>query len=293
MAQEDTKIITSSGCKVGIYNSDNEYVKNAIEKRKFSGTKLLTFGESKKNDISYINYDITTRRTKLSFLVNDKTFELIFRKFILPPAYMETFAAVIMSCLQLNLTLSQIKTSLENNFSLPKGRAGVFEGYKNSTLIDSTYNAPTLAVLSFLDMLSLLKQKTSKPTIAVLGDMRELGSQAEIEHTKVADKLLKTVDYAYLVGPLTKEFILPKLKEKAGKKNVSIKKVEWYKNAVQLGLHLKEELPEDAIILFKGSQNTIYLEEAVKFLLTNPQEIKLLTRQEDYWIKTKQDFFNI
>jgi UDP-N-acetylmuramoyl-tripeptide--D-alanyl-D-alanine ligase len=293
MAEEDTKIITKSGCKVGIYNNDNEYVKNAIEKKKLFATKLLTFGKNKKNDISYINYDITTRRTKLSYYVNNKEFELIFRKFILPPAYMETFASVILACLNLNLSLSQIKSSLETNFSLPKGRASVFEGYKNSTLIDSTYNAPTSAVLSFLDMLMLLKQKTSKTTVAVLGDMRELGDQAKIEHERVGKRLLKTVDYVYLVGPLTKEFILPVLKKAVGKKGATVKKVEWYKNAVQLGLHLKEEVESDSIILFKGSQNTIYLEEAVKFLLLNPQDIKKLTRQEEYWIKTKQDFFNI
>jgi hypothetical protein len=70
-------------------------------------------------------------------------------------------------------------------------------------------------------------------------------------------------------------------------------KVEWYKNAIQAGLHIKEEMPENAIILVKGSQNTLYLEEAIKFLLESQNDIKSLTRQEDYWMKIKQDYFSV
>jgi hypothetical protein len=56
---------------------------------------------------------------------------------------------------------------------------------------------------------------------------------------------------------------------------------------------MKEELPENAIILVKGSQNTIYLEEAIKFLLESQTDVKKLTRQSEFWLKTKQSFFSI
>lgn len=293
MAEEDTKIITNSHCKAGIYNDDNIYVKNAIERKKLKNTKLLKFGRDKNNDISYLDYDISPKRTKFLYKFGDRQLELVFRGFVLPQAYQETFAAVILACFEAGLSFTQIKSAIEKNFLLPKGRASVFDGIVGCTIIDSTYNAPKLAVLSFLEMLKILKEKTGRPTIAVIGDMRELGNQAEIEHQEVAEKLLKTADYVYCVGPLTQQFIVPTIKDGLGKKKNITKRVDWYKNAVQLGLHIKEDLPTNSIILFKGSQNEIFLEEAIKFLLQNANDAKNLTRQDDYWMSVKKEFFSV
>ena len=41
------------------------------------------------------------------------------------------------------------------------------------------------------------------------------------------------------------------------------------------------------IILFKWSQNTIFLEEAVKQVLANKEDSKHLTRQSDRWMQKK------
>ena len=44
---------------------------------------------------------------------------------------------------------------------------------------------------------------------------------------------------------------------------------------------------EKWIILFKGSQNTIFLEEAVKQVLANKEDSKHLTRQSYWWMEKK------
>jgi hypothetical protein len=41
------------------------------------------------------------------------------------------------------------------------------------------------------------------------------------------------------------------------------------------------------LIVFKGSQNTIFLEEAVKEFLLNPDDAQYLTRQGARWAKKK------
>ena len=46
---------------------------------------------------------------------------------------------------------------------------------------------------------------------------------------------------------------------------------------------------EKWIILFKGSQNTIFLEEAAKRFLKNSEDIQHLTRQSDWWLKRKNN----
>jgi hypothetical protein len=54
---------------------------------------------------------------------------------------------------------------------------------------------------------------------------------------------------------------------------------------------LKERKDKNPVILvFKWSQNTIFLEEAVKHFLKNKQDEELLTRQSEFWMKKKSEF---
>ena len=115
--------------------------------------------------------------------------------------------------------------------------------------------------------------------------MRELGGTAKEEHEKVVEKIVEGVDNLYCVGPLTREFVLPHIK-KLNKRNV-VKDVKWFKNATEVGEFLEHNIIPDSIILFKGSQNTIFLEEAIKYILKHPEDSKLLCRQSDFWMKLK------
>jgi hypothetical protein len=45
------------------------------------------------------------------------------------------------------------------------------------------------------------------------------------------------------------------------------------------------------LVLFKWSQNTVYLEEAVKLVLQNNSDREFLGRQEEWWMKRKEEFF--
>jgi protein associated with RNAse G/E len=47
------------------------------------------------------------------------------------------------------------------------------------------------------------------------------------------------------------------------------------------------------MIIGKGSQNTIFLEEAIKLLLQNSQDSEKLTRQSNWWKKRKDKWFNL
>ena len=47
-----------------------------------------------------------------------------------------------------------------------------------------------------------------------------------------------------------------------------------------------------ALVLLKGSQGEIYLEETTKILLLNKDDEKWLVRQDEKWKKTKDDFFS-
>src|SRR5690606_34481941 len=133
-------------------------------------------------------------------------------------------------------------------------------------------------VSAFIDLMKDLKKQTDRPTVFLFGDMRELGEEASETHNEIAEKLPGVMQYVYLVGPLTEKYVLPILK-----KSKRIKEVKWFPDAVTAGKYLAEHLPKDALVQVKGSQNTIYLEEAIKSILADPDHERYLTRQDNYW----------
>jgi UDP-N-acetylmuramoyl-tripeptide--D-alanyl-D-alanine ligase len=77
----------------------------------------------------------------------------------------------------------------------------VMPGPRGARLIDDTYNASTPSVLSALGLLASLQPKRA---IAVLGDMRELGSLAEEEHRVVGRRAGEVADRVVTFGELAK-----------------------------------------------------------------------------------------
>ncbi|MBP6882039.1 MAG: hypothetical protein KBC15_00620 [Candidatus Levybacteria bacterium] len=288
IAEEDTKIITKSGCKVGIYNADDKNLEEIIKQKTPTSTKLLSFGSKSTNDISYGVHTVTLDGTNFGLYVKTHNAKptlitLSFPKLILPKEYREVFAASILAALELGLSLSQIQTSLETNYVSPKGRSSLLAGINNSDIIDSTYNASKVSIEAFLLLIDTLKKDTGRPILFLMGDMRELGEEAKIEHEAVAQMLLGVVDYLYLVGPLTREFILPIVQTQES----SFKEIRWFDGPTRAGEYLKDNLVKNAIVLAKGSQNTIFLEEAVKMILKNKEDAKELCRQDEFWMKLK------
>lgn len=293
IAIEDVKIITQSQCKIGIYNLDDPYIKEQIDEYLIMhrNTTLLPFGKDVKNAISYAGYTVTLKGTQFSFLIQSETgpqkISLFLEGYVLPKEYQEVIAAAFLTAYQAGITIPQMKTSFERNFSLPKGRSSLFKGIKKSVLIDSSYNASPSAVSAFLELIGILKEQTDRPSALVFGDMRELGEEAKEVHEQIARKIPATIDYVYLVGPLTQKYVLPILK-----RSRKLREVRHFANAHQAGEYLKENLPIETLVLIKGSQNTIYLEETMKYLLLNKQDERQLCRQEAHWEKVKAEFFS-
>jgi len=63
-----------------------------------------------------------------------------------------------------------------------------------------------------------------------------------------------------------------------------------YISSTEAGKFLKkflEEQDDKYLILFKGSQNTIFTEETLKQVLKNKEDEKKLVRQTSFWLKKK------
>ncbi|PZM87405.1 MAG: hypothetical protein DLD55_01625 [candidate division SR1 bacterium] len=173
-------------------------------------------------------------------------------------------------------------------FQLQPGRCSLFAGKEGSVLIDSTYNASPLSMRKLIDTAIMIQKSLPKKRklMLVLGDMRELGDLTEKEHRLLAAYVQQTADFVLLLGTSMREFLADELK----KIGFPQEQVQCYDSAAAVGKAVEQFLKsseEEWILLFKGSQNTIFLEEAVKMLLKNPSDAKLLTRQSEWWLKRK------
>lgn len=282
ITEEKLKIITKAKPNIGIFNELILFYPTGVR-----GTKLIKFGKSSQAEIRYLDYQVSLEKTTFKYFLtkDNKVIEIVIKNFVLPKAYQEVFAATIAVGKSLGLTDKQIIKGISNNFNLPPGRASIFNGINSSIIIDSSYNASRAPVLTFLDLAKDLSKKEKRPLILLLGDMRELGKEEKLEHETVAKKIVDIKpQQILLVGPNTKKYIIPKLTN-------LFKEIRHFKNSIEAGEFLRKQLPYRAIILVKGSQNEIFLEEAIKKILKNKTDIKKLCRQNNFWINKKKSFF--
>jgi UDP-N-acetylmuramyl pentapeptide synthase len=124
--------------------------------------------------------------------------------------------------------------------------------------------------------------------ILVLWEMRELWEYSQKSHQKLIEKAINISKNIFLVWADMKKYAVPVLEW------IWVP-VNFYQNSYLLWKDLKKILEENSqkkyLILFKWSQNTIFLEEAVKWCLAEREDEKLLCRQEDFWQEKKQLFF--
>lgn len=196
-----------------------------------------------------------------------------FNNLVLPSVYQISFGAALALAKLFNISYSDAIKNIQTNFTLPPSRSSILKGIKNTTIIDSSYNSSPIACEELLKFLSQFKPQK---TIAALGDMRELGKSSPFEHRRIYQIALKSANIIISVGPQTKKYFGPKSK----------KFLYWW----QASEYLKDVLKGNEVILVKGSQNTIYLEELVKTILLNPSDSKLLCRQSKYWLNLKNNY---
>ncbi len=181
---------------------------------------------------------------------------------------------------------------LEMKYQLQPGRLSIFHGIENSVVIDSTYNASPLSVRKIINTAYNIKMQLfpQRKILLVLGDMRELWDLTEREHRMIAWYVSQVADKVILVGKYMADY----LSDELGKIGYDPTHIEKFYDANIAGKHIQKMLQqdkEDYVIVCKWSQNTIYLEEAVKHFLLNPEDQKDLTRQSDWRLATKNRFF--
>lgn len=283
IAQEKGRIVTELNKKsTAIINIDSPYIAELTPNIE---AKMITFGSSKNADYRLIDYRVTPESTEYVFVFKEKKYTIRLKGYLLSKEYGYTILAVVATAIELGLNIVDVVTKIENRFEIPPGRMSLVPGKNGSIILDSSYNSSPVALRSVLNTLKNFQTKGNK--ILILGDMRELGPLTEAEHKNLADLVTEVADQVILVGPLTTQYLLPELKKR---------KVPVSSSLISKGvgdrLLTSGDLKRNDIVLVKGSQNTIFLEQTVLELMENQdQAYKLLCRQSPYWEKLRTDFF--
>ncbi|MGC9048794.1 MAG: UDP-N-acetylmuramoyl-tripeptide--D-alanyl-D-alanine ligase [Patescibacteria group bacterium] len=268
-----------------ILNADDPRVLAMKEKAE---AKILTFGLSEKADVRAVEIEV---EQDLSFTdypkINGLRFKMKYSGSVVPvflpkilnrSAIYSVLAAAAVGLI-FDLNLIEISETLKD-FELPPGRMKPIIGFKNTLIIDDTYNSSPKATVAALETLEEIKVFSGAKKWVVLGDMLELGDSSENEHRKIGEIIAeKGFDYLLTFGQEVKY-----IAEGAKDSGMNEEKIKIFDNQQNLSQFLKNNLSSGDVILVKGSQG-MRMENIVKEIMAEPQKARqLLVRQTEEWL---------
>lgn len=261
-----------------ILNLDDPYIKKMVEEEAIKASKITVSSSEKSADFYIEEVDASLKNFKVSFSFKAKKFQINIPN-LLPLHFASSLVMAIAVGFSLGIDVSGSVKTIRKNFSIPPGRMSVFNGKKNTLIVDSSYNNGTIDPI--IDILDLLKRVSGKRRkVGIIGDMRELGVVSKNLHEKLAKKILETTNLVFLIGPLMQKFVSPILQ----KNNHNFYSFNTFSEGRSL---INQKIEKNDIILVKSSQNTLFLERVVEMLLKNPKDKKKLTRRGKFWDKIR------
>lgn len=183
----------------------------------------------------------------------------------------------------LDLAVDNPREAFENIESMP-GRMQLLKGVKGSVIIDDTYNASPNATQAALDY---LYSRPEGKKIAVLGNMNEMGEHSAEAHQKIGRYCDSEQLYELItLGEDAARYIGGVARDEGGVSTDS------YSSPHRIGVYLHQIVGEDTVVLLKGSQNGVFLEEAIKPILADPSDEAKLVRQSEDWLYVKHEQFD-
>lgn len=190
--------------------------------------------------------------------------------------------AAVAVAAKMMLTPEEIRKGIDLIRSVP-GRMQLLRGIGGTIIIDDTYTSNPSTVSAAIQVLYLFDQAPQR--IALIGDMHNLGQSSQIEHEKIGALCdPNMLAWVVTVGNDTQNYLAPIARQRGCQ-------VKCCRTAVEAGEFIRTVTEEGSVILATGSQDNVYLEEAVK-ILCDMTEDRELVRQSEAWMAKKNEFFS-
>lgn len=231
-----------------ILNTDDKYY--SYWRDLVKGKEVITFGLHNDADVTATNVKFDDHGHS-SFILRTLQAEIEVSLPLLGQHNIMNALAATAGALAVQASLRQIKLGLANVSPVYR-RLVTFEGYAGAKIIDDSYNANPRAVNAVLDM--LVDQRGEK--ILVLGDMLELGEEAEMWHEYVGKMAReKSISALYAYGNYSE------VVAKAFGRGAYA-----FHDKKELAVALKDTLNPNSVVLVKGSLG-MAMDEVVKLLI--------------------------
>ena len=261
---------------IAVLNYDDPMVYQMGKDKK---CKIITYGFSEGADVRAINYESRLANSENSYVYGFTGFKAFFKGSLVPVKLNNVLGkhqiypalAGISVGLVFGLNLIEMSEALSRDYQTLPGRMKLIKGIKNTLIIDDTYNAAPLSTSAAIKTLrEISEQKQGSRTIAVLGDMLELGRYAPEVHEEIGREAAEVVDYLLTVGERAR-FIA----EGAIKKGLAKDRLFSFCTSEEAGKFLQGLLKENDIILVKGSR-AMKMEKVVEEIMSEPEKAKTL-----------------
>lgn len=290
---EEKATIVRRVAKTGaiILNSDDTHV---IPMRHETEAHLVTFGTTEAADVHILQTRIRLEQTATGAMPTGLEVRLSIghkvHSAFLPGVYGRSlaFSLAAAACvgMALDLTTEEIIAACTAEYRPLPGRARLIPGIKGTMLFDDSYNAsPASVVSSMRDLSTIPLDRLQQRKIVCLGEMRELGPDAESLHERIGieavhfglDELAFTGVYAQAYARGAKLAGMPE------------ERIHVFEDTPELGLWVQKNLHPGDLILAKASEGTITtkgvrMERVIKELMAEPARAEeLLCRQGGAW----------
>lgn len=236
---------------VVILNADDP-VSQKLSLKQFRG-KVITYG---------IQRPATFRASQIRFEKNGMSFKVVGHTFFIPIWGMHNVynaLAAIAVGRQLGIPVTAIKKGLRS-FQPPSMRLQQLRGIKGLILINDAYNANPSSMIAGLHVLKQLGKNA--PTVAVLGDMAELGAYSIQGHRRVGRVVAKQIKPHFLITIGSRAV---EIAHSAALNGMSRQRIRSFTSQEKAYTFIRKVVPSGAILYFKASRSA-RLEKLVKKL---------------------------
>jgi UDP-N-acetylmuramoyl-tripeptide--D-alanyl-D-alanine ligase len=190
---------------VAVLNADAPQYGRLAKAAAAQGATVRSFGRGVECDAQLLAIGATAAGSRVRSRLNGRQMAFDLGA---PGAHMaENALGALLAAEALGADLDRCAAALAN-FSPQKGRGQRFSVVTPdgpATIIDESYNANPASMRAALALLAAAKPGPKGRRIAVIGDMLELGPQAEAMHADLASDLIAShVDLLFGAGPLTR-----------------------------------------------------------------------------------------